>query len=86
MKRHVITAAHCVAYADDTSIEGWTRNWKIQDRTSFTVRLGEYDFETDEETVARNYEVYGIYVHPEYMHQTNSLIIKNDIAVLTLDR
>ena len=86
MKRHVITAAHCVAYADNMSIEGWTRKWKIQDKTSFTVRLGEFDFETDEEAEARDYKVYNISVHPEYMHQENPWIMKNDIAVLTLDR
>ena len=86
MNRHVITAAHCVAYADNMSIEGWTRKWKIQDKTSFTVRLGEFDFETDEEAEARDYKVYNISVHPEYMHQENPWIMKNDIALLTLDR
>ena len=86
MKRHVITAAHCVANADNMSSRGWTRNWKIQDRTAFTVRLGEFNFETEDETDARNYEVYGIHVHPDYKYQQIPFEMKNDIAILTLDR
>ena len=84
--RYVITAAHCVTYADDMSTEGWQRNWKTYDMTMFTVRLGEFDFMTDQETTARNYNVHGISVHPEYIHRERPWVMENDIALLKLDR
>ena len=54
--------------------------------TMFTVRLGEFDFMTDQETTARNYEVHGIYVHPKYNHHEEPWVMENDIALLQLDR
>ena len=84
--RYVISAAHCVTYSDDMSIEGWNRNWKTRDIAMFTVRLGEFDFTTDQETSARNYEVHGISVHPKYNHRKVPWVMENDIALLALDR
>ena len=54
--------------------------------TMFTVRLGEFDFMTDQETTARNYNVHGISVHPEYIHRERPWVMENDIALLKLDR
>ena len=84
--RYVISAAHCATYADDMLTEGWQRNWKTYDMTMFTVRLGEFDFMTDQETTARNYDVHGISVHSEYTHHKMPWVMENDIALLKLDR
>ena len=75
-----------MAYAWNFSSRGWTQNWKVGDKAAFKVRLGEFNFETDDETEARDYQVYGIHVHPEYMHQETPFKLHNDIAILTLDR
>ena len=38
-QRHIITAAHCVTYADGTSIEGWTRTWGFPWKTSYDKKM-----------------------------------------------
>ncbi|CAG0896556.1 unnamed protein product [Cyprideis torosa] len=61
--KHVLTAAHCV----------------LADKTVYTVRLGEYDF-NEENAHRKNYAVSRITKHPEYRQTSFS----DDIAIVTL--
>ena len=87
-RRQIITAAHCVTQTlDGTSFRGWTRGWKAVEQNWLTVRLGEYDFETDSETRHEDRKVIGMEIHPSYeKNSAPPFFIKNDIAIITLDR
>lgn len=63
--RHVLTAAHCV--------EGFTAD-------SITVRLGEYNFDENDETSTLDYKPSSIQKHLGY----NTTTFVNDIAILSL--
>ncbi|XP_063381401.1 venom protease-like [Cydia fagiglandana] len=65
--RHVLTAAHC------------TRRWKANE---LFVRLGEYDFERNNDSRSYNFRVVEIRQHEDFDH-TN---YHNDIAILKLHR
>ncbi|XP_011646667.1 LOW QUALITY PROTEIN: transmembrane protease serine 6-like [Pogonomyrmex barbatus] len=65
--RHVLTAAHCVY------------RYKPRD---ITVRLGEYDFTTSEETRAMDFMVSEIRMHRDFKQNT----YENDIAIIKIHR
>ncbi|VVC24496.1 Serine proteases, trypsin family, serine active site,Peptidase S1, PA clan,Serine proteases, trypsin [Cinara cedri] len=64
-RRFVLTAAHC---------------FKKYDKQHFVVRLGEYDFTTNNETQYIDYRVTDIRTHPDYDQATHG----NDIALVRL--
>uniref|UniRef100_A0A2H8TV73 Proclotting enzyme n=1 Tax=Melanaphis sacchari TaxID=742174 RepID=A0A2H8TV73_9HEMI len=66
-RRFVLTAAHC---------------FKKYTKQDFVVRLGEYDFTTNNETQYIDYRVTDIRIHPDYDLATHA----NDIAILKLKR
>ncbi|XP_022176193.1 serine protease persephone-like [Myzus persicae] len=66
-RRFVLTAAHCFI---------------IYSKENVVVRLGEYDFTTDNETQYIDYRVTDIRLHPDYDHATHA----NDIAIVRLNR
>ena len=82
----MITAAHCVTKADTLTSRGWTRAWRARKRKSIFIRLGEFNFETEEETEASDYEVHGLEIHPHFVYQKSPFLVKNDIAIITLDK
>lgn len=51
-------------------------------KNEFVVRLGEYDFTTNNETLYIDYRVSDIRTHPDYDHATHA----NDIALIKLNR
>jgi len=51
-------------------------------KQNFVVRLGEYDFTTNNETKYIDYRVTDIRIHPDYDHATHA----NDIAILRLNK
>jgi len=51
-------------------------------KQNFVVRLGEYDFTTNNETKYIDYRVSDIRLHPDYDHATHA----NDIAILRLNK
>ncbi|XP_011693284.1 PREDICTED: proclotting enzyme-like [Wasmannia auropunctata] len=65
--RHVLTAAHCVY------------RFKLHD---ITVRLGEYDFTTSEETRALDFMVTEIRIHRDFKLST----YEHDIAIIKIHR
>ncbi|XP_066995254.2 venom protease [Anabrus simplex] len=65
--RHVLTAAHCV--------EPFTPR-------DITVRLGEYDLQTQDETRSKDFRVMEFRVHESYERTT----YENDIAIIKLQR
>ncbi|XP_012526488.3 transmembrane protease serine 11G [Monomorium pharaonis] len=65
--RHVLTAAHCVY------------RFKLRD---ITVRLGEYDFTTSEETRALDFTVSEIRIHRDFKLNT----YEHDIAIIKIHR
>ncbi|XP_011170134.2 proclotting enzyme [Solenopsis invicta] len=65
--RHVLTAAHCVY------------RFKLSD---ITVRLGEYDFTTSEETRALDFAVSEIRIHRDFQLNT----YEHDIAIIKINR
>jgi len=66
-RRFVLTAAHC---------------FKKFTKQDFVVRLGEYDFTTNNETQYIDFRVTDIRLHPDYDQATHA----NDIAILRLKR
>ena len=54
--------------------------------SSFVVRLGEHDLSTDDEAESRDYNISFMKVHSDYAQSRHPFRIKNDIALLTLDR
>ncbi|XP_050055390.1 trypsin II-P29-like [Aphis gossypii] len=66
-RRFVLTAAHC---------------FKKFTKQDFVVRLGEYDFTSNNETQYIDYRVTDIRVHPDYDQATHA----NDIAIVKLKR
>ena len=42
--------------------------------------------ETEEETETCDYQVHGLEIHPQFVYKKSPLLIKNDIAIITLDR
>ncbi|XP_063865455.1 proclotting enzyme-like isoform X2 [Scylla paramamosain] len=65
--RHVLTAAHCIT------------PFKASD---ITVRLGEYTFDSNNETLHSDFAVASTKVHEEY----DDVTYHNDIAIITLER
>uniref|UniRef100_A0A336MUZ5 Phenoloxidase-activating factor 2 n=1 Tax=Culicoides sonorensis TaxID=179676 RepID=A0A336MUZ5_CULSO len=63
--RHILTAAHCVDALKPRQLR---------------VRLGEYDFTKDNETLTRDFSVSEIRVHIDF----NPITYENDIAVIKL--
>lgn len=51
-------------------------------KQNFVVRLGEYDFTSNNETQYIDYRVTDIRIHPDYDQATHA----NDIAILRLNR
>lgn len=66
-RRFVLTAAHC---------------FKKYTKQNFVVRLGEYDFTSNNETQYIDYRVTDIRLHPDYDQATHA----NDIAILRLNK
>ncbi|CAG0884199.1 unnamed protein product [Darwinula stevensoni] len=66
---HVLTAAHCAKHI-------------LPDPTSFRVRIGEHNFDSELETDYRNFRVQNVSIHPNY---TSSYTIKDDLAILELN-
>jgi secreted trypsin-like serine protease len=66
-RRFVLSAAHC---------------FKKYTKQNFVVRLGEYDFTSNNETQYIDFRVTDIRVHPDYDHATHA----NDIAIVKLNR
>ncbi|XP_029342578.1 venom protease [Acyrthosiphon pisum] len=66
-RQFVLTAAHCFI---------------IYNKENVVVRLGEYDFTTDNETQYIDYRVTSIKLHPDYDHATHA----NDIAIVRLNK
>ena len=85
--RHIITAAHCVTrlLPNQTSFRGWTRGWKAIEQPWLTIRLGELSFEVNS-TDEKDYGVIGMQVHPGYEIKGSPFFIKDDVALITLDR
>ena len=70
----------------------WTRGWKAIEPSWLTIRLGELSFEVNSAD-QKDYGVIGMQVHPGYMQDGNEVngqwlmdFIKDDVALLTLDR
>lgn len=65
--RHILTAAHCIYKYNQNEL---------------TVRLGEYNFEKENETRSRNFHVVEIRTHIDFDDTTYA----NDISILKLDK
>ncbi|XP_006608287.2 proclotting enzyme-like [Apis dorsata] len=65
--RHVLTAAHCVDGLKPRDVR---------------VRLGEYDFESTEETRALDFSIVEISIHPDF----DTATYENDIAMIKMHR
>ncbi|MPC46327.1 Proclotting enzyme [Portunus trituberculatus] len=77
--RHVLTAAHCITPSARTSVLPLLNSFNASD---ITVRLGEYTFDTNNETLHSDFTVASAKVHEEY----DDVTYHNDIAIITLER
>lgn len=81
--RFVVTAAHCLVTIE-TKEQRLDSNF---DSPKFVVRLGELDYKNStDDARPQDFKVVNYVVHPDYDEDDDVGSVKNDIAVIELDR